>query len=97
MFPQIITYLLTLINYQEQVIRTLLTLLIGKSMFEEPKETPVNKPYRKLQVDDLPIIEQPEKLDYRALLKEFQEAKGKPLKPVQRRKNSTPVPMSMNC
>ncbi|KEF35852.1 hypothetical protein M670_04969, partial [Schinkia azotoformans MEV2011] len=55
MFPQIITYLLTLINYQEQVIRTLLTLLIGKSMFEEPKETPVNKPYRKLQVDDLPI------------------------------------------
>ncbi|KEF35867.1 hypothetical protein M670_04952, partial [Schinkia azotoformans MEV2011] len=41
MFPQIITYLLTLINYQEQVIRTLLTLLIGKSMFEEPKETPV--------------------------------------------------------
>ncbi|MED4351107.1 DDE-type integrase/transposase/recombinase [Schinkia azotoformans] len=60
MFPQIITYLLTLINYQEQVIRTLLTLLIGKSMFEKPKETPVNKPYRKLQVDDLPIIEKPE-------------------------------------
>uniref|UniRef100_A0A1S2MFZ1 Uncharacterized protein n=1 Tax=Anaerobacillus isosaccharinicus TaxID=1532552 RepID=A0A1S2MFZ1_9BACI len=34
MLPQIITYLLTFINYQEQVIRTLLTLLIGKSMFD---------------------------------------------------------------
>ncbi|WP_099354674.1 DDE-type integrase/transposase/recombinase [Fredinandcohnia onubensis] len=97
MYPQIITYLLTFINYQAQVIRTLLTLLVGKSMFEKPEETPVNKPYRKLQVDDLPIIEQPERLDYRALLKEFQEEKGKPLKPVQRRKNSTLVPTSMDC
>lgn len=97
MFPQIITYLLTLINYQEQVIRTLLTLLIGKSMFDKPEETPVNKPYRKLQVDDLPIIEKPEKLNYKVLLKEFQETKGKPLKPVQRRKNSMPVPTSLNC
>ncbi|MED4355086.1 DDE-type integrase/transposase/recombinase [Schinkia azotoformans] len=97
MYPQIITYLLTLINYQEQFIRTLLTLLIGKSMFDKPKETPVNKPYRKLQVDDLPIIETLEKLDYKIILREFLEANGKPLKPVQRRKNSTPVPSSMNC
>lgn len=97
MYPQIITYLLTFIKYQEQVIRTLLTLLIGKSMFDKPKETPVNKPYRKLQVDDLPIIETLEKLDYKLLLKEYQETKGKPLKPVQRRKNSTPVPTSMIC
>lgn len=66
-------------------------------MFEKPIVTPVNKPYRKLQVDDLPIIKQPEKLDFKALLIEFQEVKGKPLKPVQRRKNSTPVPTSMNC
>ncbi|MCD8500489.1 MAG: DpnI domain-containing protein, partial [Bacillaceae bacterium] len=97
MYPQIITYLLTFINYQEQIIRTLLTLLIGKNMFDKPKEAPVNKPYRKLQVDDLPIIEKTEKLDHKLLLAEHLKVKGKPLKPVQRRSNSTPVPTSMNC
>lgn len=98
MYPQIITYLLTFIKYQEQVIRTLVTLLVGKSMFEKPIETPVNKPYRKLQVDDLPIIEPFEKLDYKTLLKEYLNEHGKPLKPVQRRSNSKAViPDSMNC
>lgn len=97
MLPQIITYLLTFINFQDQIIRTLLTLLIGKSMFDKPTEKPVNKPYRKLQVDDLPIIEIPEKLDFRTLLSEYMETKGKPLKPVQRRSNSTPVPSSIKC
>lgn len=97
MLPQIITYLLTFINFQDQIIRTLLTLLIGKSMFDKSTEKPVNKPYRKLQVDDLPIIEIPEKLDFRTLLSEYMETKGKPLKPVQRRSNSTPVPSSIKC
>ncbi|REB73246.1 DDE-type integrase/transposase/recombinase [Bacillus sp. 522_BSPC] len=98
MYPQIITYLLSFINFQEQLIRTLLTLLIGKSMFDKPTEQPVNKPYQKLQVDDLPIIEVPEKLDYQVLLAEYLEKKGKPLKPVQRRKSSkVTVPKSMFC
>jgi len=85
------------IKYQDQVIRTLLTLLIGKGMFEKPEETPVNKPYRKLQVDDLPIISKLQKLDYRTLLTEYQEKNGKQLKPVQRRNAKTTVPKSMNC
>lgn len=97
MYPHIITYLLTFINYQEQIIRTLLTLLTGKSLFNKPEETPVNKPYRKLQVDNLPMIETYEKLDYQLLLQEFLETNGKPLKPVKRRKTSTPVPTSLNC
>ncbi|MBL5774981.1 DDE-type integrase/transposase/recombinase, partial [Bacillus sporothermodurans] len=99
MYPQIITYLLTFIKFQEQMIRTLLTLLIGKSMFDKPKDQqPVNKPYRKLQVDDLPIIEIPEKLNYRNLLTEYQEKHGKSLKPVQRRKNAkVTVPKAMKC
>ncbi|TES51813.1 transposase, partial [Halalkalibacterium halodurans] len=97
MYPQIITYLLTFINYQEQIIRTLLTLLIGKSMFDKPKEAPVNQPYRKLQIDDLPIIEKLERLDYQLLLAEHLQSKGKPLKPVQRRANSTPVPSTLCC
>ncbi|MBQ6445920.1 MAG: transposase, partial [Bacillus sp. (in: Bacteria)] len=71
MYPQIITYLLTFIKYQDQVIRTLFTLLIGKSMFDKPVEKPVNKPYRKLQVDDLPIIETLQKFDYKLLLNEY--------------------------
>ncbi|QZT32668.1 DDE-type integrase/transposase/recombinase [Caldalkalibacillus thermarum TA2.A1] len=99
MLPQLLTYLLTYIKYQDQIIRTLLTLLIGKSMFDKPSERPpVNKPYRKLQVDDLPIIETPEKLNYKLLLQEYLEAKGKPLKPVKRHsKSTTSIPSSMKC
>ncbi|MDQ0252724.1 endogenous inhibitor of DNA gyrase (YacG/DUF329 family) [Evansella vedderi] len=99
MYPQIITYLLTFIKYQDQIIRTLLTLLIGKSMFEKPKstETPINKPYRKLQVDDLPIVETYEKLDYKELLQDHLVAKGKPLKLVKRHAKSTPVPTTTKC
>ncbi|MFY2158633.1 transposase, partial [Cytobacillus firmus] len=76
------TYLLTLIKYQDQIIRTLLTLLIGKNMFDKSKEQPVNQPYRKLQVDELPVIETFQKLDYKTLMKEYSEEKGKTLKPV---------------
>ncbi|WP_445677963.1 IS6 family transposase [Robertmurraya sp. FSL R5-0851] len=98
MYPQLLTYLMEFIKYQDQVIRTLLTLLIGKGMFEKPEETPVNKPYRKLQVDDLPIIEALQKHDYRILLTEYLEKNGKHLKPVQRRSNvKTAVSTSMSC
>ncbi|MGV3487363.1 MAG: IS6 family transposase [Tuberibacillus sp.] len=97
MYPQIITYLLAIINYQEKIIRILLTLLIGKGLLDKPTEVPINKPYRKLQVDDLPIIVTPEKLDFKHLLSEYMISKGKPLKPVQRRSNSTPVPSSIKC
>jgi hypothetical protein len=88
LLPQLLTYLLEYIKYQDQMIRTLLTLLIGKNMFDKPTEKPVNKPYQKLQVDELPIIETLQKLDYQILLKEYLEKNGKPLKPVQRRSNS---------
>ncbi|WLR41657.1 DDE-type integrase/transposase/recombinase [Bacillus carboniphilus] len=96
MYPQIITYLLVLIKYQDQMIRTLLTLLLGKSVFEKSTEKPVNKPYRKLQVDHLPIVEIPEKLDFNQLLAEHLESKGKPLKPVKRR-SGKPIPSSIQC
>lgn len=98
MLPQLLTYLLEYIKYQDQMIRTLLTLLIGKNMFDKPTEKPVNKPYQKLQVDELPIIETLQKLDYQILLKEYLEKNGKPLKPVQRRSISKgKVPSSMKC
>ena len=100
MYPQIITYLLTFIKYQEQIIRTLLTLLIGKGMFESPPKNtdkPVNLPYQKLQIDELPLIQKLEKLDYRVLLQEHLDQTGKAIKPVQRRRKSTPVPSSFHC
>lgn len=98
MIPQLLTYLFDFIKYQDQIIRTLLTLLVGKNMFEPPSEKPVNQTYRKLQVDEFPIIEKTEKLDYQQLLQQHLELHGKPLKPVQRRSNSKSlVPCSMNC
>ena len=66
-------------------------------MFETSTEQPINKPYRKLEVDDLPIVETFEKLDHKELLQEHLATKGKPLKPVQRRSNSTAVPCSLKC
>lgn len=98
LYPQLLTYLLEFIKYQDQMIRTLQTLLIGKNMFEKPTEEPVHKPYRKLQVDDLPIIETHGKLNYKILLENYSMEHGKPLKPVKRHARSImTVPKTMNC
>jgi putative transposase len=90
--PQLLTFFHTIIKYQNDVIRMLLTLLVGKGMFQTPDEKPVSMPYRKLQVDDLSLIERPEKLDYLQLLAEHLRTTGKPLKPVKRHQGSTLVP-----
>ena len=42
--------------------------------------------YRKLQVDQMPIIEYIKKLDYKKLLLEYSMEHGKELKPVKPRK-----------
>ena len=76
LYPQIITYLLTLIKYQDQIIRLFLRLLIGKNMFDKSKEQPVNQPYRKSsRWNELPVIETFQKLDYKTLMKEYSEEK----------------------
>lgn len=67
-------------------------------MLDAPKDEPINKEYRKLQVDDLPIIETLEKLDFQSLLTEYQVQNGKPLTPVRRHKNAKHiVPNNMVC
>jgi hypothetical protein len=67
-------------------------------MFDKPTEQPVNKPNRKLHLDDLPIIKVPEKLDYQILITEYIKKNGKPLIPIQRREIAkVSVPKSMNC
>jgi len=58
---------------------------------------PVNKPYRKIEVDTkLPIVENTQFYDYKALLKDYESKHGKPLKPINRRKKTTISP-STKC
>jgi putative transposase len=80
------------------MIQILFTLLVGRGLLENPSEKPVNQPYRKLQIDNLPIIQKLEKQDYQILLLEYYKEHGKTLKPVKRQKNSKAVvPQSINC
>ena len=76
----------------------LISIILGKSVARGLYDEPVNKPYRKLEVDDMPIIETLEKLDYKKLLVDYQTKHDKPLKPVVRRKNSVvKVPARLTC
>ncbi|MED4878042.1 transposase, partial [Anoxybacillus geothermalis] len=67
MLPQLLAYLLEIIKTQYQIIVYLMGVIVGKSLNLEDLDEPIQKPYRKLQVDDLPIIDVPETLDYRKL------------------------------
>lgn len=91
----IINYLLIIIQVQQQLISYLCTALVAKS-FVKKKDKPVNKPYRKLIVDQLPVFEKIQKYDYQALLKDHMAKCGKPLKPVKRHGDNV-IPSSIKC
>jgi len=98
LLPQFIYYLIKYIKFQEKIIYGLLGIILGKSVARGLYDEPVNKPYRKLEVDEMPIIETLEKLDYQELLTTYKEQHGKELKPVVRRKNSVvKVPKKLTC
>ena len=98
MLPQLLAYLLEIIKSQHQIIVYLIGALLGKSLSRKDMDEPVRKPYRKLQVDDLPIIVVPETLDYRQLLADYEARHGRPLPPIQRRDNAKHrVPDSLTC
>ena len=98
MLPQLLAYLLEIIKTQYQIIIYLMGALIGKSLTNVDDEEPVRKPYQKLQVDELPVIETLPRLDYRQLLAEYEQKHGRPLKPIQRRANAkTTVPDRLTC
>ena len=84
MMVTLFTYLLHVISIQQKIITYLIGVVTGKSMARSAYDEPVRKPYRKLQVDEMPKIEIPEKLRYEDLLQAHLREKGKPLKPVQR-------------
>lgn len=98
MLPQLLAYLLEIIKTQYQIIVYLMGVIVGKSLNLEDLDEPIQKPYRKLQVDDLPIIDVPETLDYRKLLADYEAQHGRPLRPIQRRANAKHrVPDSLTC
>jgi len=75
-----------------------MTMLAGKNLFEKPKEEPVKKLYQKLQVDVLPRVDKPDKLDYQEIIQAFEEKEGKAFKPVRRQKTAKlKVPEKMSC
>lgn len=94
----IIKCLLLYINFQEKIITYLLVVILGKDYKIPKKDNPVNKKYRKLQVDQKPIFENTLKLDYKKLLADYQKTNGKELKPRKPHKNSkSHVPESTRC
>jgi putative transposase len=93
-----IAMLILYIEIQQKVIVYLMGSLLGKHVTRSVYDEPVDKPYRKLQVDQMPIIEVPEKLDYKELLEQYQEEHGKPIKPIKPHKNSkAKVPNTLVC
>lgn len=89
----IITYLLYFIQLQNNIILYLLFCLGAMKASKQPDE-PIDKPYRKLKVDDMPIFDKVQKYDYKVLLKNHFVDKGKELSPVN---SKVPVPESISC
>ena len=91
-----------IIREQVQLIQFLLKIIFRFNLLEhlqskEPSlEQPTDLIFQKFQVDELPIIEETEKLDFSILLAEYKAKHGKDLKPVQRR-NGKQVPSHIRC
>ena len=95
-----INHLIKIIELQNKIIIALMIFALGKKLefFSNKEEEPVKKQYRKLIVDDLPIIINRKKLDYKQILTQHLISKGKNIKPVKQQKNSNAkVPSSITC
>lgn len=81
-----------IIREQVQLIQFLLKSIFRSNLLDQIQskspslEQPTDLNFQKFRVDELPIIEETEKLDFRILLAEYKAKHGKDLKPVQRRK-----------
>lgn len=89
----IITYLLSFIQVQNNIILYLLFCIGALKASKQPDKS-IDKPYRKLKVDDMPIFDKVKKYDYIILLRNHIADKGKELKPVN---SKVPVPESISC
>ena len=88
----IIKYLLTVISYQYNIIISLFILSFGKKFdfLPNPKaDKPIDKKYRKLNIDSLPLLKVNDKLDFNSILQKYLLDNGKPLKPIKHKPNSS--------
>src|SRR5690554_8188310 len=60
------------------------TLFRSKAVGSVRPDQPINKEYRKLQVDELPVIQQLEKVSFQDIKQAYFDKYGKELKPVRR-------------
>jgi len=98
LYPQLLAYLIEFIKYQSEIIKTLMILLLGKAVGSVRPDQPINKEYRKLQVDELPVIQQLEKVSFQDIKQAYFDKYGKELKPVRRHANAkTKVPEHLCC
>lgn len=98
MYLQLLAHLLEIIKYQQQIIILLLTIVLGRSVDQAKPEQPINKEYRKLVVDELPVIQVPEKLSFQDIKQAYFARTGKELKPVRRHANTkVHVPEKLCC
>ena len=92
---KIITFLLTVIEYQAQAIKMLMVLLLSKPV-KRNEDEPVNKKYQRLSVDELPIFEKVLKGEYKHIIADHFAKTGIAIKPVKHRKTSK-VPKDLRC
>ena len=97
LLPLLLTYLVDIIKRQRMIILALMKLVILLTQNSRmPQLTaPDNLNYQKLKVDELPLIEKVEKLDYHLLLQTHFEKTGKVLQPIQRR-NGVKINLDLN-
>jgi len=92
-----ITELLETIKVKDQIILLLLRELNKYCPLDVPQEDPIiSLEYQKLTIDEPPIYEQLEKLDYKQLIIDYQNENNKPLNPVNRR-GKKPPSNDMSC
>jgi transposase-like protein len=77
-------------------INNLLLFIVKNIPLTVPKHDITSPKYNKLVIDKLPIIKEPEKLDYKVLLAEHKALRGKILKPVNSR-GANVVPAGTLC
>ena len=95
----IIKYLLSVISYQYNIIISLIIFSVGKKLdfLPTPKtDKPIDKKYRKLNIDSFPLIKIKETLDYKIIIEKYLTDNGKPLKPIKHKPDSK-VPKSLIC
>lgn len=95
----IITYLITIIQEQQQIIKWLLLFVCKYIPLKQWAYDDSHSPkYQKFKVDEPPVIIKHEKYDYKELIDYFHKRYGKLIKPVRVRKGSKRnVPIDSVC